>query len=86
MLYSFHDFFRFLELFQSQNNPPTNPSRENDSELTDVDRIVCWEMDYNMTPCREFVNSRAEAGFKKDSTRENDEYYEGRLVYRIWKN
>lgn len=64
---------------------------ENDPELRDVDKIICWEMGYNMNrerkiPCREFISSRTEAGFKKDSTREDDKYYEGRLVYRILEN
>lgn len=91
MLCFFHDFFGFLELFQPQNNSHADLSMENGSELRDVDKIICWEMGYNMnreikTPCREFVSSRAEAGLEKDSTREDEKYYEGESVYRVLGN
>lgn len=90
MLCFFHDFFGFLELFQFQSNSYANPSMENGSELRDVDKIICWEIS-NMNreekiPCREFISSRTEAGLEKDSAREDDKYYEGRLVYRVLGN
>ena len=92
MLYPFHNLFGFLKLFHFQSNPHANSSMENGAELKDVDRIICWEMGYNMNrerkmPCREFISSRAhEVGLEKDSTKEDDKYYEGRLVYRVFGN
>lgn len=87
-LQDLHDLLESLGFFQFQGNSYVHPPMENGSELTDVDKLICREISYDdmnrrkETPCYEFISSRA--GLKKDSTRENDEYYEDELVYRIF--
>ncbi len=89
MFYFLHDILEFLGFSQFQSNPYIHSQVENGSELTDVDKLVCREISYDdmnrkkEIPCYEFISS--DAGLKRDSTREHDEYYEGELGYRVWR-